>query len=117
MSLLPWKVLPAVLGLGLAVALVCSPQPAPAAAAPSQEEIARWVRQLGDQRFTTREKATQQLWSSGQAAEPALQQALKSPDPEVARRAGEILDKNVDAEVTPNLQKVTPQAMELSEKT
>jgi tetratricopeptide (TPR) repeat protein len=64
-----------------------------AAPAPRAEQIARWVEQLGDNDFNTREKASQSLWEAGQAAEDALLQAAKSADPEVRRRAAEILDK------------------------
>ena len=60
---------------------------------PSPEQIARWVEQLGDNDFATREKATELLWKAGSAAESALQQALKSTDLEVVRRARELLDR------------------------
>jgi len=59
----------------------------------SSNEIARAVQQLGAGDFPTREKATQLLWSAGRAAEPALIDASKSADPEVAERARELLDK------------------------
>src|SRR5262249_41638012 len=57
------------------------------------EEIAKAVQQLGDDRFEVREKASAFLWKAGRAAEAALQQALKSDDREVVRRAQEILEK------------------------
>ena len=60
---------------------------------PSAEDIARAVRELGDDSFAVREKASAFLWSAGKAAEPALQAALGSGDLEVVRRAGEILGK------------------------
>jgi tetratricopeptide (TPR) repeat protein len=60
---------------------------------PSAEEIATAVRQLGDKRYAIREQATKRLWQAGVDAEAALQQALKSRDAEVARRARELLDK------------------------
>jgi hypothetical protein len=63
----------------------------PPRAAP--EEIARWVKELGDNDFATREKAARKLWAAGEAAEPALRQAANSEDPEVKRRAGDILEK------------------------
>jgi Tfp pilus assembly protein PilF len=56
------------------------------------EEIAQAVKQLGDDSFAVREKATKFLGNAGRAAESALQAALKSDDPEVAARARRILD-------------------------
>jgi tetratricopeptide (TPR) repeat protein len=66
---------------------------ASAAPPPSREDIARWVQQLGDKRFANREQASKRLWAAGQQAEAALRTARQSADPEVARRAREILDK------------------------
>jgi hypothetical protein len=64
-----------------------------AAEQPTKEQIARWVRELGDDRFTTRQEASQRLWEAGQAAEDAVAEAAKSSDAEVARRARVLLDK------------------------
>ncbi len=64
--------------------------------APSQEPkavrpaIVEWIRQLGSTLHEEREKAEAILSSSDDAA-PALREALKSPDPEVRRRAGRAL--------------------------
>src|SRR5438876_7460922 len=63
-----------------------------AAAPPSREAIAQAIQQLGDQRFTVREKASAFLKAAGRAAEPALRAAVQSHDLEVARRAQVILD-------------------------
>src|SRR5262249_2755008 len=51
------------------------------------DKIRAMIRQLGDDSFEAREKATQALITLGQAAVPLLQQAVKSTDLEVARRA------------------------------
>jgi hypothetical protein len=48
---------------------------------------------LGDARFAAREEASKRLWEAGSAAEAALREATKSKDPEVARRARDILDE------------------------
>src|SRR5262249_39290593 len=61
--------------------------------APTPEEIAKAVEQLGDRRFAVREKASAFLAAAGKAAEPALRDALKSRDSEVVRRAQVILDQ------------------------
>jgi HEAT repeats len=50
-------------------------------------KIRTLIRQLGDDSFEAREKATQALIAIGEAAAPFLQQAIKSTDLEVARRA------------------------------
>jgi hypothetical protein len=63
------------------------------AAEPKPEEIARAIKELGDDRFKVREKASAFLWKAGRAAETALQEAAASNDAEVARRARTILDK------------------------
>ncbi len=67
--------------------------PLPADQPPTSEQISRWVRQLGDNDFATRERASQLLWEAGEAAEAALTRAARSDDPEVARRARAVLDK------------------------
>ncbi len=51
------------------------------------------VRDLASPDYRTRERATAELWARGEAARPALEAALASPDPEVAGRAGRILDR------------------------
>jgi Flp pilus assembly protein TadD len=65
-----------------------APPPRPTAA-----DIARWIKELGDNDFATREKASRKLWATGEAAEDALRQAAATDDPEVKRRAGDILEK------------------------
>jgi predicted Zn-dependent protease len=60
---------------------------------PTAEQIARWVRQLGDNEFRNREEASRQLWAAGEIAEAALREAARSDDAEVARRARDLLDK------------------------
>src|SRR2546423_1460347 len=69
------------------------PAAAPAPSAPTKEQIARWIQQLGDNQFDAREEASRKLWEAGQAAEAALQAAAKSDDAEVKRRAEELLEK------------------------
>ncbi len=66
---------------------------ADAPAKPNAEQIAQWIRQLGDNSFSVREEASKKLWEAGRAAEAALEGALKSEDVEVVRRARDILNK------------------------
>jgi tetratricopeptide (TPR) repeat protein len=79
----------------LVVALLSAVAPAHAAPAPkpTPEDIARWIRELGDNDFATREKASRKLWTAGDVAEAAVRQAANSDDPEVKRRASDILEK------------------------
>jgi predicted Zn-dependent protease len=60
---------------------------------PTAEEIAAAIRQLGDDRFAVRQKASAFLWAAGKAAEPALLDALHESPLEVVRRAQSILEK------------------------
>lgn len=66
---------------------------ADASLATTPEEIAAAIRRLGDERFAEREKASAALWAAGRAAEPALKEAAKSGEAEVARRARAVLDR------------------------
>src|SRR5439155_20484856 len=50
------------------------------------------VEGLGHPAYPVREKAQRELWTRGTAAVPALERAARDPDPEVARRARELLD-------------------------
>jgi Flp pilus assembly protein TadD len=65
--------------------------PPPRSAGPTAAQLARWIKQLGDDDFGVRERATARLRAAGPAAEAALEKAAGSGDAEVARRAGEIL--------------------------
>ena len=58
--------------------------------APTIEEL---VGDLGHPVYATREAAHRELWKRGDAAIPALEKALTDENPEVARRARELLDK------------------------
>ena len=59
------------------------------------------VKDLGSPVFTVREKATRALWQLGEKARPALEEAVKGGDAEVAQRAREVLDK-FDAGIFPD---------------
>jgi tetratricopeptide (TPR) repeat protein len=60
---------------------------------PPPAEIAKAIRDLGAPSYVDREKASRRLWSIGPGVEPALREALKSPDAEVVARARDLLDK------------------------
>jgi hypothetical protein len=59
----------------------------------SEARIKKLVRQLGDEEFAARERASQELAAMGPRARPALKGALSDPDPEVVRRARDCLDQ------------------------
>ncbi len=51
------------------------------------------VADLGNPMFATRDRASRELWKLGRLAKPAVEKAVLSEDPEVARRAGDLLEK------------------------
>ena len=61
--------------------------------APTPDALAAAVEQLGDDRFDTRQRATETLWSAGDVARPLLERALGSDNAEVRLRARAILDR------------------------
>src|SRR5262249_25593342 len=75
------------------VAVLLLPAASPAQPAPTKEQVAKWVKELGDNDFAVREAATKKLWGGGEAAEAAGAEAAGSDDAEVARRAGELAEK------------------------
>jgi hypothetical protein len=61
---------------------------------PTPETLARWVADLGAEAFAVREQAARALDQAGDAAEPALRQALAGrPREEVRRRLEALLDR------------------------
>jgi WD40 repeat protein len=64
-----------------------------AAAPPTRDEVVRLIRQLGDDDFETRERASAQLLKGGESELPALRRAMENdPELEVRRRAKRIFD-------------------------
>jgi hypothetical protein len=60
----------------------------------AKRQITRWIDDLNDNNFATREKATDELEKIAEIAIPALRKAIEAPDsPEAARRAAEIMEK------------------------
>ena len=76
--------------------LLAFPALLPAAApppGPTAAQIARWIEELGDDSFATREAAMKKLAAAGGEAETPLRAALKNTDAEVARRAKTLLEQ------------------------
>ncbi len=71
----------------------------PTAAAPSSE-IHAWVRDLSNERFRVRENASREIWNLGEAALPALREALRLSDPESVLRARDLIRK-IQLQITP----------------
>lgn len=67
---------------------------------PPGRDIEALVRELSDESFRVREKATRDLWELGERAAPALKQAVESSDPERFIRASELLRK-IQLHITP----------------
>jgi hypothetical protein len=60
---------------------------------PSDEELARLVRELDDSAFEVRQRAEAQLARAGRSAEPVLRRAVeRPPSAEVRRRAERLLE-------------------------
>lgn len=69
------------------------PLPPAVAAEPDQTAIRKLVEQLGSDTFTEREQASKALDAIGLPALKALQEGSKNPDPEVRKRASDLLGK------------------------
>jgi hypothetical protein len=65
--------------------------------------VAALIRQLGDDSFAVRQKASAAIGDEGTKAVPWLRQASHSVDPEVARRAGEAYRRLGGATVAPQV--------------
>lgn len=95
----------AVILTGLAVCsrlAAASPESSPASAMkPVGRELDTLVRELADESFRVREKASRELWNLGEAALPALREALSSADPEQVFRARELIGK-IHLHITPD---------------
>lgn len=61
----------------------------------SSDAVADLIRQLGADDAAVREEAERKLGETGEPAEAALKEAVKSVDPEIRERAGHVLDRIV----------------------
>jgi tetratricopeptide (TPR) repeat protein len=83
----------------LTIAFVVGPAVGdPKSAAVTKEQVARWIKDLGDADFDTRQRASEQIWNATDddttpLIEEALKAALKSDDVEVVGRATKLLDR------------------------
>lgn len=94
MQRFPLHTLALLLGLQLGSVAPALAQAAPPTPAPTREQrVAELVKQLGDAAFDKREAAQRELETIGAPAIPALTEATKSSDPEVATRATEALTR------------------------
>jgi tetratricopeptide (TPR) repeat protein len=66
---------------------------APLSAKPEEAITVKWIKDLASETFQVREKASLELWKLGDAAMPALREAVLSNDPEVVMRAREAVEK------------------------
>lgn len=77
----------------LSVVLISLPAHVSSAFPPGMPEVQQLIEKLGSPDFAEREAATKRLEELGATARDALQAACKSEDPEIARRAHDILHK------------------------
>lgn len=70
----------------------------------SSQQIAELIPQLGDESFSVREQATQQLQQIGLPARQALLDGLKQEDPEIRRRCQRILVSVLQADYRQRLE-------------
>jgi hypothetical protein len=75
----------------------------PAATDSSPANAARWIQQLGDDRFEVREEASRHLSQMTVEIQPALDAALRNPDPEVRVRVRRILETILKADLEKRL--------------
>jgi hypothetical protein len=80
-------VLPTLLLLSLGLTLACADQKPAAATKADPAAVAKWVAQLGSDRFDEREAAFAALEALGPAVLDGLRKAIASPDEETRRRA------------------------------
>jgi HEAT repeat protein len=61
--------------------------------AAKREAIGKLIARMGNEEFSTRENASQELFALGRIALPQLREAIKHPDPEIARRAKQLIER------------------------
>lgn len=79
--------------VALVLATPATPRQDAKPTAPPPPTVAQLAADLGHPLYAAREKAQRELWNRGDEAIPALEKALKDENPEVVRRARELLDK------------------------
>jgi len=84
--------------------LYCAEKGGTKPAASSAEQVAAWIKQLGDEDPQVREGAQRQLQAAMPAVQAALEAATKSNDAEVASRARAILKNHAEGEARKGLQ-------------
>ena len=75
----------------------------------AKERLEQLVNQLGSPSYAVRQAAAEQIWRQGKSATPALERAVNLGDPEVAKRAQEILTvlaMGIDFDTDPELAKL-----------
>jgi len=87
----------------LAVQTVGNGASRPAATENSTANTAAWIQQLGDDRFEVREEASRHLSQMNIEIQPALDAALRNPDPEVRVRVRRILETILKADLEKRL--------------
>ena len=83
---------------------------------PDADRVARLLKQLDDNEFAVRQKASQELEQLGEMAQPALQKTLASqPSAEVQRRVEALLNKLTRTMLTPERLRIQRAVMVLEQ--
>lgn len=61
--------------------------------AKNRQTITDLIAQMGDEEFTTREKASRDLFAFGRIALPQIRESRKNPDAEIARRSRRLVER------------------------
>jgi HEAT repeat protein len=83
------------LGVGLALALALSDSArgsSPGLTPEQREQAKKWIKQLGDRSYRTREQAAQKLMALGRSAAKLLEEGASDPDLQVSRRCRQLLE-------------------------
>lgn len=91
----------AVVGFSKLSAAVASETPHPTPVERMGADLEILIRELGDEDYQVREKASREIWKLGETALPGLQEALTLPSPEQVYRARDLLRK-IQLHITPD---------------
>ena len=80
-------------GFSKLAAAVAQESPRPSPVEKPGDDLAILIRELGDESYQVREKASLEIWKLGETVVPALEEAIESSSPERVFRAHELLRK------------------------
>lgn len=87
-------------GFSKLAAAVAQETPRPSPMEKPEANLATLIRELGDESYQVREKASLEIWKLGETVVPVLEKAIESSSPEQVFRARELLRK-IQLHITP----------------